>query len=181
MDMHVETRKRGWPQGPSATEGARRFVTATLVAAATLLAACGAQDTPEPSTGTAPGSVVTPSSLPTDPFLTDSRVRSQILATKEDGTDVIRLCEADARVNILVDARGAKAKSVVRAPAGFQFTPDEPVYFPDGSVYRDPGLNQPTLVGGAVYRDDDGRLIGGWRHCEDAPPGATLQPGGPIP
>jgi hypothetical protein len=180
MDMHVEMRRRGWPEGPSVTAGARLFVTATLVTVTSLLAACGGQDTSEPGTGTAPGSVVT-SPLPTDPFLTDTGVRSQILATKEDGTDVIRLCEADARVMILLDARGAKAKSVGRAPAGFRVTPDEPVYFPDGSVYRDPGLNQPTLVGDPVYRDDGGRLISGWRHCEDAPPGATLQPGGPIP
>jgi hypothetical protein len=77
-------------------------------------------------------------------------------------------CETDASVY----TQYGKVVEVLAAPDFFEATVGETIYLPDGTE-TDP--SDPTLGSAEVYRDDDGRLILGWRHCEDAYPSATPQ------
>ncbi len=70
--------------------------------------------------------------------------------------DVFRVCYADADVEML----GTDIRS---APPYFAYTPGEPVFHDNGTQLDTEGV----LVSFPVSRDDDGRLIAGWRDCEE--------------
>jgi hypothetical protein len=90
--------------------------------------------------------------------LTDTGVRGIMIS---DTGGVLRICETDAFVQSL----GGKAQEISAAPAGFRVTPGEQIVHSNGKPMADDG----TLVQLPVMRDADGRLVHGWRHCEEIP------------
>jgi hypothetical protein len=71
------------------------------------------------------------------------------------------VCETDA----FVEALGGKARETSVAPSGFRVTPGEQIVHSTGEPLADDG----TLVDLPVMRDAEGRLVLGWRHCEEHP------------
>lgn len=86
-------------------------------------------------------------------------MRVLVLTDTLDGP-VSFLCEADA----LVRMRDGKALEVTKAPAQFVLAEDEPIFRSTGESFV-----ESTFVAGPVHRDADGRLMVGWRNCEERP------------
>ncbi len=141
----------------------RRLLTRMAVPAgfAILAAACT-------SAGGAPlGSTAVPADSPTQkpaptpvpfPVLTDTGVRGIMIS---DPGGVLRICETDA----FVESLGGKARETSVGPSGFQLTSGEQIVHSNGKPLEDDG----TLVQLPVMRDAQGRLVLGWRHCEERP------------
>ncbi len=78
-----------------------------------------------------------------------------------DPGGVLRICETDA----FVESLGGKAQKISAAPAGFQLTRGEQIVHSNGKPLEDDG----TLVQLPVMHDAQGRLVLGWRHCDERP------------
>ncbi len=78
-----------------------------------------------------------------------------------DPGGVLRICETDA----FVESLGGKARETSVGPSGFQLTSGEQIVHSNGKPLEDDG----TLVQLPVMRDAQGRLVLGWRHCDEEP------------
>lgn len=136
---------------------------ATLAGVAVLAAACSSTASIPTDSTVEPTAAVTrqPTPLPSPtPFsvLTDTGVRGIMIS---DPGGVLRICETDA----FVESLGGKARETSMAPSGFRVTPGEQIVHSTGEPLADDG----TLVDLPVMRDAQGRLVLGWRHCEEQP------------
>lgn len=134
---------------------------AVSVGFAVLFAACGsAAGTPVGSTVEPTASLTQQQAPPATPFsvLTETGVRGIVIS---DPDGVLRICETDA----FVESLGGKARETSVAPSGFRVTPGEQIVHSTGEPLADDG----TLVDLPVMRDAEGRLVLGWRHCEERP------------
>lgn len=100
---------------------------------------------------------------PPNPFLTDTGIRITFPADFAEETGATpgsgyKVCEADARV-LVQDGRVVR---VTLAPPRFTASPGEQIYRPTGEP-----LDDPTLLNLEVYRNAEGKLIAGWRQCQD--------------
>lgn len=129
--------------------------------------ACDSDDEDLPED--APSGVPQGSSVADDPFITATGVRMPLITESETGSTE-RICETDAIVNF----RDGKVVDISKAPAIFEASPGEQLYRDTGEEFTDP-----TLLGLPVYRDEDGRLIFGWLHCEETPLGSLATE--PVP
>lgn len=138
------------------------------------LAACADQEELESTrsiSATASASTSPSPSTPPNPILTETGIRVSILAEFDVGAPpFVPVCEAEGYVSVL---DGIVVEKGTGFPAS-EVTVGEPVYHLDGSQY-----SGGTLLSVPAYRDDDGRLIGEWRKCEDAPePGLDCEEDG---
>jgi len=129
--------------------------------------ACSSADEevlPDPTVAVSPDQSITASATPTE-----STSPVGIMRPFKYGTGVYRICYADASVSML-------GTEIASAPPDFEYAEDEAVFHENGEQY-DTGV---TLVGVTVYRSDEGKLISGWRYCEDAD-SIPLAPEGVVP
>ena len=132
---------------------------AVLAALPVLLAACTsaggapADSTAVPADSSSPGPAPSPTAVS---VLTETGVRGMMIS---DPDGVLRICETDA----FVESLGGKARETSAAPAGFRITAGEQIFHSTGEPLADDG----TLVDLPVMRDAEGRLVLGWRHCEE--------------
>lgn len=145
--------------------------------AALLLVACGSNDDVTPVDTSDDSQAPSPGIDDDGETEFQDGVQSTLIATGPDG-DVLRLCFADAMVDVL----GDEIVEIVRAGDNFELAKDEPLFDKRGKRFG----TGPTLVNLPVYRDESGTLVMGWTHCEDitndaVPAGDGLPIPAPIP
>jgi hypothetical protein len=154
----------------------RFFVLSTLITAFCI--ACDEEETevtgdPSPSVTSSADPTLGPQLL-TPETIIESGYTSVIAADNfsadpnDTGPTGYFRCETDAAVRMQYGV----VTAVNVAPESFSATDSEPIYRPDGTQMD---TTDNTVVGVPVYRDEAGKLILGWRHCEDAYPSATPQ------